>query len=325
VDVVALADPNEAALDRAGLLAAGAGRYCSIEELVGDAAIEAVAVCVPPSAHADVACAALAAGRHVLVEKPLAASLEDADRLIEAVTSSPTKAVVGFNFRRHRFVQRARAAIRSGELGRIDCIRSAFTNDVPIEDAAGWRGTRGLGGGGILDRAIHDIDLWRYLLDDDVAEVFAYSRPGRTEDEVAVVTARMRRGALASITVLDAAIVSHELMLYGTLGALRLDLCRFDGYTAESPDLLPGSPKARVLRFAGTFSDVGGHVHASRRGGDFMATYEDEWRRFAEIVRLDLPAEPSMTDGRAALAVALAAIESASSGAPVHIDAEPVS
>jgi predicted dehydrogenase len=228
--------------------------------------------------------------------------------------------VVGFNFRHHRFVQRARAAIRSGELGRVDGIRSAFTIDAPVRDAARWRGTRALGSGGILDRAIHDIDLWRYLLDDDVAEVFAYSRPGRTDDEVAVVSARMSAGAIVSHSGLDGSVVSHELMLYGTHAALRLDLCRFDGYAVESPDVLPGSPRARARRFAGTFSDVGGHIRAIRRGGDFMATYEDEWRQFAEIVRRDLPAEPSLADGRAALAVALAAIESAESGAPVLLN-----
>jgi len=324
VDVVALADPNVAALDRAGRLAPNARRYSDVQELAADGRVEAVAVCVPPAAHVDVALSALAAGKHVLVEKPLAASRKDAERLVDAVAGSSAKAVVGFNFRHHRFVQRARAAIKSGALGRVDGIRCAFTNDVPIRDAARWRGTRALGSGGILDRATHDIDLWRYLLDDDVAEVFAYSRPGRTDDEVAVVSARMSAGAIASITIVDGSVVSHELMLYGTRAALRLDLCRFDGYAVESPDLLPGSPRARARHFAGTFSDVGGHVRAIRRGGDFMVTYEDEWRRFEEIVRLDLPAEPSVTDGRAALEVALAAIESASSGAPVHIDPEPV-
>lgn len=320
VDVVALADRNASALDRAGNLVPGAQRHTDAEVLAADPSVEAVAICVPPSAHVEAALAALAAGKHVFVEKPLASSLEDADRLVEAAASSPAKAVVGFNFRHHRFTRRARDAIRAGELGRIDCIRSAFTNDIGVGEAVRWRGTRELGGGGILDRAVHDIDLWRYLLADDVAEVFAYSRPGRTDDEVAVVTVRMCGGAIASITVLDAAVVSHELTLYGTRGALQLDLCRFDGYAGQSPGLLPGSPKARARRLAGAFSDVGGQVRAIRRGGDFMATYEDEWRRFAEIVRLDLPAEPSVADGRAALAVALAAVESADSGAPVRLD-----
>ena len=102
----------------------------------------------------------------------------------------------------------------------------------PSRRAARWRGVRSLGGGGILDRAVHEIDLWRHLLDDDVAErVRVLASPGRTEDDVAVVTARMRRGALATIVVLDSAVVSHELTVYGSRAAAQLDLCRFDGFS----------------------------------------------------------------------------------------------
>ena len=184
----------------------------------------------------------------------------------------------------------------------MTCIRSAFTNDVPLDDAARWRGTRSLGGGGILDRAVHEIDLWRHLLDDDVAEVSAYSVPGRTEDDVAIVTARMRRGALATIVVLDSAVVSHELTIYGSRGdraarslPLRGVLGRGDRQPARlAPARGFGARRACSRTHAGS-------ARAIRRGGDFMLTYEDEWRRFAEIVRDDLPAEPSVADGRAAL------------------------
>ncbi len=321
VDVVALADLDPAALSRAGSLAPRARRFPSAEALAADPDVDAVAVTVPPAAHLDVALAALAAGKHVLVEKPLAASLEDADTLVTASETSPCKVVVGFNFRRHRFVQRAKAMIAAGELGDVTCIRSAFTNDVPLDDAAGWRGSRALGGGGILDRAVHEIDLWRYLLADDVAEVSAVSVPGRTDDDVAVVTARMCRGAIATIVVLDAAVVSHELTIYGGRAAARLDLCRFDGFAVEASGSLPGSPRARLGRARELLADARGSARAIRRGGDYLLTYEDEWRRFAEIVRRDLPAEPTVADGRAALEVALAAIESADTRAPVQLAA----
>jgi predicted dehydrogenase len=321
VEVVGLADLDPAALGRAGRLVPQARQLADVEALVGDPDVEAVAVTVPPAGHVEVALAALAAGKHVLVEKPVAPSLEDADRLVAAAEASPCKVVVGFNFRRHRFVQRARAMIAAGELGEVTCIRSAFTNDVPLDDTARWRGTRSLGGGGILDRAVHEIDLWRYLLADDVAEVSAYSVPGRTEDDVAIVTARMCRGALASIVVLDSAVVSHELTVYGSRATARLDLCRFEGFSVEATGTLPGSPSARLRRAAGMLSDARGAARAIRRGGDFMLTYEDEWRRFAEIIRHDLPADPGVADGRTALEVALAAITSVDTGSPVKLAA----
>ena len=319
VEVVALADTDPRALRRAAAFAPSARHYESAAELAADPIVEAVAVCVPPTGHVDVALVAISHGKHVLVEKPLAASLGDTDRLATEAGESPVKVVVGFNFRRHRFVTRTRQLIAAGELGAVTCIRSAFTNDVPFDDAARWRGSRSLGGGGILDRAVHEIDLWRFLLDDEVAAVSAYAVPGRTEDDVAVVTAQMRGGALATIVVLDSAVVSHELTVYGSRAAARLDLCRFDGFSIETSAHLPGSPRARLNRARTTLSDPKGSARAIRRGGDHLLTYEDEWRAFAEIVRRDLPARPSIADGRAALEVALAAIESAVTGAPVEL------
>ena len=257
VKVVAVADVDPVALACTAALAPAARRFSSAEALADDPTVEAVAVTVPPGGHVDVALAALAAGKHVLVEKPLAVSLEQADTLAAAADASPCKVVVGFNFRRHRFVQRTRAMIKAGELGDVTCIRSAFTNDVPLDDARSWRGSRALGGGGILDRAVHEIDLWRYLLADDVAEVSAVSVPGRTEDDVAIITARMRRGALATIVVLDSAVVSHELVVYGSRASARLDLCRFEGFTVEATGSLPGSPRARLRRARGMLSTPG--------------------------------------------------------------------
>ncbi len=276
---------------------------------------------MPPASHVEVALTALAAGKHVFVEKPLAASIEDADALVAAAETSPCKVVVGFNFRHHRFVKRVRAMIAAGELGDVSCIRSAFTNDVPLDDAARWRGVRSLGGGGILDRAIHEIDLWRHLLSDDVAEVSAVSVAGRTEDDVAVITARMRHGVLATIVVLDSAAVSHQLTVYGSRAAAHLDLCRFDGFSLQATGSLPGSPRARLRQAGGVLSDARGTARAIRRGGDYLLTYEDEWRRFADIIRRDLPATPGVADGRAALEVALAAINSAETGSPVELTA----
>ena len=64
--------------------------------------------------------------------------------------------------------------------------------------------------------------------------MYAVSVPGRTEDDVAIITARMRRGALTTIVVLDSAVVSHELIVYGSRASARLDLCRFDGFAVET-------------------------------------------------------------------------------------------
>ena len=151
VEVVAFADTRpETAAEVARLL--GAGRVVDTEHMLEDGEVEAVAVCTPPATHAELAIAALEAGKHVLLEKPVAASLEEADRIAERAARSPQQVLVGFNFRRHRFVERARRLVAEGALGTVQAVRTAFTNPV-LDEQQDWKRRRGLGGGGLLDRA----------------------------------------------------------------------------------------------------------------------------------------------------------------------------
>src|SRR5207302_8919720 len=100
-------------------------RAVDVDALLGDGAVDAVAVCTPPATRADLAVAALDAGKHLFLEKPLAPSLEEADRILERAAGSPLRVLVGLNFRRHRLVHRARRLVREGRLGRIQAVRSA--------------------------------------------------------------------------------------------------------------------------------------------------------------------------------------------------------
>src|SRR5437016_3937496 len=82
-ELVAVCDPDPAALERAGRLAPGARRYGSLDEVLGDREVQAVVLATPAVAHAAQAMAALAAGKHVLVEKPLALNPDDAAALAQ--------------------------------------------------------------------------------------------------------------------------------------------------------------------------------------------------------------------------------------------------
>jgi predicted dehydrogenase len=295
VHIVALADVDRERAVEAARLAGG--RVLEVERLLDDGSVDAVAICTPPATHGDLAIAALDAGKHVFLEKPLAPSLEEADRIVERAAGSPLRVVVGFNFRRHRFVERARRLVASGALGEVQAVHTAFTN--PIRDGApDWKADPELGGGVLLDRAIHHFDLWRFVLAAEVAQVFALG-----SERSAVVGARTTRGTPLSTLVLDDSGVSHELAIYGTDGIVHADLCRVDGFHVAPRTELPGSPRARLGRARES-------LRAVRRGGDFRVTYEEQWRHFAEAVRRDLAPSPGLADGRAALEIALAAAAS---------------
>ena len=208
----------------------------------------------------------------------------------------------------------------AGELGRVHCLRSVFSDPLlPRLGPRAWRARRSRGGGVILDRLIHHFDLWRFMLEDEVEEVFAVARSDQVDDQSVIVTAVMTGGAIASTIGLDDGATSHELTLYGDREAVHVDCYRFDGLQRVSLGDLPGAPGTRLRRLAQSLDHPLTSLGAIRRGGDFNATYYDEWRHFAAVVREDRSPDCGLTDGRAALEVALAVIRSASLGQPVKV------
>ncbi len=249
LSVEAVCDLDETARTRVGDRFGIARRYAGARELAEDPAVEAVAVCVPTGAHAEVAMAALEAGKHVFVEKPLALSLDDADALIERHRGSGLQAVVGFNLRSHRVARAARELLRSGAIGSVGSIASAFDDArFSMPDLPAWRMRREHGGGALIDKAIHHLDLWSYLLDDRIDEVFAFGHAGRGDDETVAVSARMRGGALATLQASDDTVTRNELTLNGDRGSVRIDLYRSDGLELVGLGDLPGAPRTRLRR-----------------------------------------------------------------------------
>ena len=325
IDVVALADTDLARCHRVAASLGAPRCFDSVQALLEHAEVEAVGVCTPASSHAEVALAALAAARHTLVEKPITLSLVEADRLVESASRASVVTTVGFNLRHHRLVQEARRLLAGGAVGRVTAIATSFTDSrLAVPNLPDWRGQRHLGGGGLFEKLTHHFDLWRYLLDDEVDDVFAASRRGRADDEVTLVTAHLQGGALAQAFGSDLTSPSNEVVIYGEEGSLLLDLYRFDGLVLSGLHDLPGAPKTRLRRMAASAGQFARSLGELRSGGLFDATYGSEWRRFAAAVRGDGRPACTFEDGRRALQIALAAAESASLGRPVRVaDAVP--
>ena len=316
IDVVAVADTEpERAADAARRLPRG--RAVEVEALL-DGDVEAVAVCTQTATHAELAIAALDAGKHLFLEKPVAPSLEEADRIAERAAGSPLQVLVGFNFRRHRLVERTRQSVRDGRLGRVQAVRTAFTSPV-LDEKREWKTRRELGGGALFDLAIHHFDLWRFVLGAEVAEVFALTRSERADDQSAVVTARAADGMPLTTLALDDSAVTHELAVYGDEAALFADCCRVDGFHVAPRAEPPGSPAARLRRAREAVRRPSESYRAVRNGGDFRVSYVEQWRHFARVVRGEVAPSPTLADGRAALEIALAAARSADSGSSVRL------
>ena len=207
--------------------------------------IHIVDICAPGWMHAEIAIAALEAGKHVLVEKPLANTLAEAEAMAEAARSARERGVqsmIGFNYRRVPALALARELIAEGRLGAVRHVRAAYLQDwlVDADSPMTWRLNKETAGSGALgDIASHAIDQVMFLTGGTVTEVagrlhtFVSSRPGRngpeevTVDDAAWATLSLASGAIASVEVSRMATGqknSLKLEIYGEKGSILFDL-----------------------------------------------------------------------------------------------------
>jgi len=320
IRAVAIADIDPTRLkktaDRFGI----ARRYDEYQAMLREADIDAVAVVTPTQSHAEIGLAALHMEKHLFMEKPLALNLEECDQLIEAASRTACKTMVGLNNRWHRLVVRARELVRSGALGKLKAIRSVYTHCHPAAGAPEWHRKRVLGGGVLFNDGVHHFDLWRYLLDTEVTEVFAHSvSTEHFEDDTCTISARLGNGMAAGAVFSFSTSANSELEIFGDAGRLLLSLYRFDGLEFFANTAYPGSLGSRLQAMAHTLREIPGAFASIRNGGEFTATYEALWRHFADCIQKDAAPACTLEDGKKALHIALAALHSSQSRIPVKI------
>lgn len=225
-------------------------------EVVTREDIDIVDVCTPGAAHAEVAIAALAAGKHVLVEKPLANSTDEGELMVAAARTAAAQgaySMVGFNYRRVPALALARDLIAQGRIGQIREVRASYLQDWLVDPAAPmtWRLRKESAGSGALgDLGSHLIDQIRWLLDDDIVgatgslRTFVPTRTGPsgpeevTVDDAAWALLHTAGGATASLEVSRMATGRKNgltLEVYGSRGAVHFDLERLNELTVEDP------------------------------------------------------------------------------------------
>ena len=223
--------------------------------------VDLVDICTPGDSHAEIALAALAAGKHVLCEKPLANTVEEAEAMTAAAQAAERRgqlAMVGFNYRRVPATALARNMVAEGRIGTLRHLRVTYLQDwlVDPDFPLTWRLRKELAGSGALgDLGAHIVDLAQYLAGERLAgvsamtETFVRERPlpvgassglsavrsagsGQvTVDDAALFTGRFTSGALASFEATRYATGRKNALrieLNGTRGSLAFDLERLN-------------------------------------------------------------------------------------------------
>lgn len=156
-----------------GTAAAYVPVYRSLDELFSHEKPDIVAITTPSGSHYGLAKAALQAGAHVFVEKPLTLSLPEADELIALAAENALQITVGHIYRFFPMVRAIEADLRKGRFGRVlyGDVKVRWGHDQAYYDAAAWRGTWAQDGGALMNQSIHALDLMTWLLGGSVIEV----------------------------------------------------------------------------------------------------------------------------------------------------------
>jgi UDP-N-acetylglucosamine 3-dehydrogenase len=233
VEIVAVCDIN---FERAAEVGEkyGAKAYTDYKELLKSGEVDAVSVCTPNYLHAPISIAALEAGLHVLCEKPMATSKEEAKNMIAAAEKSGKKLMIAHN---QRFVpshQKARQLIASGEIGKIYSFRTAFGHGGPegwsVEGKEGWFFQKEKAFVGAMgDLGVHKTDLIRYILGEEITEVGAFVETSAKDfasvDDNAVCVLKTESGIIGTLAASWAynSKEDNSTIIYGEKATLRLE------------------------------------------------------------------------------------------------------
>jgi myo-inositol 2-dehydrogenase / D-chiro-inositol 1-dehydrogenase len=278
-------------------------------EILNDPAIDAVLICSPTETHANLIVGAARAGKHVFCEKPIDHSLSNIDRALQEVKRSGVKLQVGFNRRFDANFVRVHNAILQGEIGtpHLMHIVSRDPGPPPLSYIK-------TSGGIFLDMTIHDFDMARFLVGDEVESIYATGgvrvdpEIGKAGDlDTAVIVLQFKNGVIGTIDNSRKAVYGYDqrVEILGSKGAIATENCY---------------PNQAILSTAAAIQrDLPLNFFMER----YTESFVSELRAFVQAVVLDQPVPVNGSDGRVAVVMALAARKSYDERRPVQLEDVP--
>ncbi len=330
IELVAVADH---VAERAELIVGqhGGKAFTSLTDALAATEVDVVVVCTPTGAHGEIAIEALAAGKHVIIEKPAEVTLAKTDQIIEAQKAAGTQVAV---ISQHRFDPASEVTLRAianGELGRITSGIASIDwwRGQSYYDSGDWRGTWELdGGGALMNQGVHTVDLLVAALGQPV-EVFAYAETLAHErietEDVAVGVIRFANGALGVLHGTTAAYpgLSARLQVHGDKGSVVIEndeftFVHFTPPGADPEEKLMGS-SGKDLNEAEKYRAGEGSATAGREPGQLSDAHRLQYENFLAALRGEAEVRVGLAENRQSISVIVGAYESARTGKPVKL------
>ncbi len=291
----------------------------TVEALVARPDVHVVTVTTPSGAHLEPALAAICAGKHVIVEKPLEITPERADQIIAAADKANVRLAVIFQGRFGSGAQTVKAALDAGRFGRLVlCSVAVKWHRTAEYYKTPWKGTWALdGGGALMNQAIHGLDLLQWFAGLP-AEVFAWTahtvHAGIEADDTTCASLRFAVGALGTVEASTAVWPgwSRRIELCGEHGSVCLEddcIARWDfAKAAPGDEAIRNTPRSDALGSG-----------AGTPGGISLAGHLRQIQDMVEAIRENRPPAIDSHEGRKAVALVHALYKSAKSGKPVKL------
>ncbi len=284
----------------------GVKAYASMDALLSDSDVDAVCICTPSGFHADNALRVIEAGKHVLIEKPLALNVDDCDRLIEAAAKYGVKASVMSQLRFAETTQMMKSLVDNGNLGRIvtaDILMKYYRSPEYFAESP-WRGTwKHDGGGALMNQGIHGIDLLLYIMG-KANSVYGMARTLRHSIEVedtASAVVEFENGALGVIQGTTSVSPGYPrvLTISGTNGTVGITENRFTEWSIDGKEIPEGI-------------QLGGEIRSGARNPTDISSagHRMQIEDFMDAIRNDREPMITLADGRRTIEMITAIYES---------------
>lgn len=240
----------------------GIKAYASMEEMIDAESLDAVDICLPTYLHRDFTVRALNAGVHVMCEKPMALTLEDADAMIAAADSSGKSLMIGHCIRFWPEYAALKQLVDAGSLGRLLSLNLTRFGAFPSWSAENWLANPALAGGGVLDMHIHDTDFAHYVLGSPETQ----SSWGTVDDRGAshVFTTMTYGKTIVHLeggwNLPSSAPFKHAFRAIFERGMAMMDAGPLTIYEDGKEPVIPEFPKMNASG-GGNISDLGGYFH----------------------------------------------------------------
>lgn len=290
-------------------------RYTDYKELIEAEKPELISIATESGSHAEIALYCIEKSVHVIIEKPMAMSIEDADKIIALAEEKHVKVSACHQNRFNVAVQELRKALETGRFGKIShgSIHVRWNRNKGYYDQAPWRGTWAQDGGALMNQCIHGIDLLRWMMGNEVDEVYGATRQQFHDyleaEDIGMAVVKFKNGAIGTIegtTNVYPKNLEETLYLFGENGTVKIggtstnniDVWDFADET-EADDKNKGLEEAT--------SNVYGNGHTSLFA-DVMDAIEHNRKPYVDAVA-----------GRNALEMILAIYKSQKTGEPVKL------